>query len=458
MQTLSIDRPQDDAGASGICASEVPAKKAGIIVITGYLGAGKTTLFNRILTSEHGRRVAVIVNEIGAVGIDHHLLLGSTQPLVEMSNGCLCCTVRGDLVQNLFELLERRSDFDTVIIETTGLAEPAPILQAVYADERLREQFTLQGVVTVVDAKHIRGQLQETEEAAEQIAFADLVLLNKTDLVTAEELDAIEAELRGINRLATIARTRNSQTDIAGIFDLDRTIVAPELLEEAAHQHHEHEHEHDDDHDHAHHTHRHLTNIETMAIVLPGAVDGLKLGNWFRWLATDFGARIFRMKGILAVWGDPDRFIFQGVQTELEIRPGSPWAEGEERINRLVLIGRKLDEECIRQAFTDCVCRDPEPALRAGGGDPFRRSLYEVSPYRLEQIRYWLRQNFGYATEIPIVIKEVPCGKPGCPPIETAIIVVLRNEPPQLFKVQKAIDEITFDHIYDLMENPMPCC
>ncbi len=451
MQTLSLDRPEQGSAAAenGARAAEAQSKKAGIIVITGYLGAGKTTLFNRILTSEHGRRVAVIVNEIGVVGIDHHLLLGSTQPLVEMSNGCLCCTVRGDLVQNLFELLERRADFDTVIIETTGLAEPAPILQAVYADERLREQFTLQGVVTVVDAKHIRGQLQETEEAAEQIAFADLVLLNKTDLVTAEELDSIEAELRQINRLARITRTRNSQTELAEIFNLDRTIVAPELIEEAAHDHHAHDHGH---------AHRHLTEIETIAIVLPGALDGLKLGGWFRWLATEFGARIFRTKGILVVWGDPDRFIFQGVQTELEIRPGSAWGEGEERTNRLVLIGRKLDEERIRQGFADCICRDPEPAVRAGSADPFRRSLYEISPYRLEQIRYWLRQNFAYAPEIPIVIKEVPCGKPGCPPVETAIIVILRNEPPQLFKVQKTIDEITFDHIYDLMENPMPCC
>jgi len=456
MQTLSIDRPQDDVTAddSGARSAEAQAKKAGIIVITGYLGAGKTTLFNRILTGEHGRRVAVIVNEIGVVGIDHHLLLGSTQPLVEMSNGCLCCTVRGDLVQNLFELLERRSDFDTVIIETTGLAEPAPIVQAVYADERLREQFTLQGVVTVVDAKHIRGQLQETEEAAEQVAFADLVLLNKTDLVTAEELDSIEAELRRTNRLAKIARTRNSQTDIAEIFDLDRTMVAPELLEGAAHAHDHYHH----GHDHAHHAHRHLTDIETIAIVMPGALDGLKLGGWFRWLATEFGARIFRMKGMLAVWGDPDRFIFQGVQTELECRPGSAWGEGEERLNRLVLIGRKLDEGRIKRAFADCICHDPEPAVRTGSADPFRRSLYEISPHRLEQIRYWLRQNFAYAPEIPIVIKEVPCGKPGCPPIETAIIVILRNEPPQLFKVQKAIDEITFDHIYDLMENPMPCC
>jgi G3E family GTPase len=457
MQTLSIERPPQEAAESAHVA-EAQSQKAGIIVITGYLGAGKTTLFNRILTSEHGRRVAVIVNEIGAVGIDHHLLLGSTQPLVEMSNGCLCCTVRGDLVQNLFELLERRSDFDTVIIETTGLAEPAPILQAVYADERLRAQFTLQGVVTVVDAKHIRGQLQETEEAAEQIAFADLVLLNKTDLVTAEELDATEAELRQINRLARIARTRNSQTDLAEVFELDRTIVAPDLLDEAAQGQHAHNHVGDDHCDHAHHGHRHLTDIETMAIVLPGALDGLKLGTWFRGLATEFGPRIFRMKGILAVWGDPDRFIFQGVQTELEIRPGSAWADGEERINRLVLIGRKLDEKRIRDAFTACICSELEPAVRTAGADPFRRSLYEVSPHRLDQIRYWLRQNFAYGADIPIVIKEVPCGKPGCPPIETAIIVVLRNEPPQLFKVQRAIDEITFDHIYDLMENPMPCC
>jgi len=455
MQTLSIDRPRDGTTASDTRAAEAQSKKAGIIVITGYLGAGKTTLFNRILTSEHGRRVAVIVNEIGAVGIDHHLLLGSTQPLVEMSNGCLCCTVRGDLVQNLFELLDRRAGFDTVIIETTGLAEPAPILQAVYADERLQEAFTLQGVVTVVDAKHIRGQLHDTEEAAEQIAFADLVLLNKTDLVTAQELDEIESDLRQINRLARIARTRNSQTDLAEIFDLDRTIVAPELLAEASHDPHDHAHEH---HNHAHHGHRHLSNIETIAIVLPGALDGLKLGGWFRWLATEFGARIFRMKGILAVWGDPDRFIFQGVQTELEIRPGSAWPEGEERANRLVLIGRNLDAERIKQVFADCICPEPEPAMRTGSADPFRRSLYEISPHRLEQIRYWLRQNFGYGPDIPIVIKEVPCGKPGCPPIETAIIVVLRNEPPQLFKVQRAIDEVTFDHIYDLMENPMPCC
>jgi len=449
-----IERQEPEVAAVGTL------DKAGIVVITGYLGAGKTTLLNRILTGDHGRRVAVIVNEIGAVGIDHHLLLSNEQPMVEMSNGCLCCTVRGDLVQNLFELSQRRSDFDTLIIETTGLAEPAPILQAIYADDRLRDVFTLRGLVTVVDAKHIRGQLKDTEEAVEQIAYADLVLLNKTDLATAEELDEIDAEIHKINPLVKVARTRNSQTELKDIFELDRAALAPDVLPDAPAEHCEvcgHDHAHGEHHDHDH-QHGHLHDIQTISIVTPGAVDGLKLGNWFRYLATEFGARIFRMKGIVAIWGDPDQFIFQGVQTELECRPGPAWAKAQERINRLVMIGRRLDEAAIRQSFADCMCHEPEPAVRMTPGDPFRRSNHEVSPLRLEQIRYWLRQNFLYPRDIPIVIKEVPCGKPGCPPIETAIIAVLRGEPPQVFKVQRPIDEVTFDHIYDLMENPMPCC
>lgn len=449
-----IERQEPEVAAVGTL------DKAGIVVITGYLGAGKTTLLNRILTGDHGRRVAVIVNEIGAVGIDHHLLLSNEQPMVEMSNGCLCCTVRGDLVQNLFELSQRRSDFDTLIIETTGLAEPAPILQAIYADDRLRDVFTFRGLVTVVDAKHIRGQLKDTEEAVEQIAYADLVLLNKTDLATAEELDEIDAEIHKINPLVKVARTRNSQTELKDIFELDRAALAPDVLPDAPAEHCEvcgHDHAHGEHHDHDH-QHGHLHDIQTISIVTPGAVDGLKLGNWFRYLATEFGARIFRMKGIVAIWGDPDQFIFQGVQTELECRPGPAWAKAQERINRLVMIGRRLDEAAIRQSFADCMCHEPEPAVRMTPGDPFRRSNHEVSPLRLEQIRYWLRQNFLYPRDIPIVIKEVPCGKPGCPPIETAIIAVLRGEPPQVFKVQRPIDEVTFDHIYDLMENPMPCC
>jgi len=168
------------------------SKQASVIVVTGFLGAGKTTLLNRILTADHGRRIAVIVNEFGEVGIDHHLLLASDQEVVQMNNGCICCTVRGDLLRALFQLLEHRSSFDTVVIETTGLAEPAPVAQTLYADARLRSEFTLAGVVTVVDAKHISSQIDASEEARGQIAFADLLLLNKTDLSTPEALDQLE--------------------------------------------------------------------------------------------------------------------------------------------------------------------------------------------------------------------------------------------------------------------------
>src|ERR671925_338038 len=180
-----------------------------VTVLTGFLGAGKTTLLNRILTAEHGRRVAVIVNEFGEVGIDHHLLLSSNQEVVQMNNGCVCCTVRGDLVRSFFQLMEHREKFDTVVIETTGLAEPAPVAQSIYSDERIRSQFTLAGVVTVVDAKYISARLEESAEACEQIAFADLIVLNKTDLSTPEKLDETEQQLAGLNKVAKIHRTKN---------------------------------------------------------------------------------------------------------------------------------------------------------------------------------------------------------------------------------------------------------
>src|SRR5262245_43452578 len=178
--------------------------KASVIILTGFLGSGKTTLLNRILTAEHGRRVAVIVNEFGEVGIDHHLLLASNQEVVQMNNGCICCTVRGDLVRSFFQLLEHRGKFDTVVIETTGLAEPAPVAQSIYSDERIRGEFTLAGVVTVVDAKYIAARLEESGEACEQVAFADLIVLNKIDLSTPDALDVTEQQIARLNRFAAI--------------------------------------------------------------------------------------------------------------------------------------------------------------------------------------------------------------------------------------------------------------
>lgn len=434
-------------------------EKAPVVILTGFLGAGKTTLLNRILTADHGRRIAVIVNEFGEVGIDHHLLISSEQEVVQVNNGCICCTVRGDLLQNFFQLLEHRSKFDLVVIETTGLAEPAPVAQSLYADERIRSAFTLEGVVTLVDAKHIASQLQKSGEAREQIAFADVVLLNKTDLATPEELDALEDRLRTLNKVAAIHRTRNSDMDLSKVFDIGSADLA-ERIEAAAgddHAHGRNGHGHRGHGHHGlnhHHDHEHL-HVSTVCIVQPGELDGLKVSMWFRSLIAEFGADILRMKGILNLRSDPDQFLFQGVQLEFEGKPGRAWRTAEERINRLIFIGRNLDQDKITSGFQDCLyaAGDNAPA----DVDAFGRKV-EVSPFTLDQIRYWMRQNFEFPKDAPIVIKEVPCVKPGCPPIETAIVAILKNEPPRLFKVQRTINEITFDNVYDLIENPMPCC
>jgi G3E family GTPase len=430
------------------------SSKASVIILTGFLGSGKTTLLNRILTAEHGRRVAVIVNEFGEVGIDHHLLLASNQEVVQMNNGCVCCTVRGDLVGSFFELLEHREKFDTVIIETTGLAEPAPVAQSIYADERIRSQFTLAGVVTVVDAKYIGMRLEESAEACEQVAFADLIVLNKTDLSTPENLDETERQLTQLNKVAKIHRTRSSEMDLAAIFDMSNIdfsvkFEAYEGENDGSDYHHDHSH-------HGHHHHNHLQHIDTICIERPGELDGLKVSIWFRSLIGEFGDKMLRMKGILNLKGDNDQFLLQGVHWDFEGRPGRAWSTDEERVNRLVFIGRALDRAKIAEGFEGCFftpgSRDP-----ATDSDPFGRYI-EISPYTLDQIRYWMRQNFNFPNEVPIVIKEVPCVKDKCPPIETSIMAMEKNAPPRAFKVQKPINEITFDHIYNLIENPMPCC
>ena len=423
--------------------------KASVIILTGFLGSGKTTLLNRILTAEHGRRVAVIVNEFGEVGIDHHLLLASNQEVVQMNNGCICCTVRGDLVRSFFQLLEHRDKFDTVVIETTGLAEPAPIAQSVYSDERIRSHFTLAGVVTVVDAKYISARLEESAEACEQIAFADLIVLNKTDLSIPEKLDETELQIAKLNKVATIERAKNSDIDLSRIFNLSQ-INFSQVLEQ-----HEHAENHDHHHDHHHH-HNHLQNIETVCIERPGELDGLKVSIWFRSVIQEMGDKLLRMKGILNLKGDNDQFLLQGVHWDFEGRPGRAWSPDEDRMSRLVFIGRNLDAEKISRGFESCFF---VPGSRdvATDTDPFGRYI-EISPYTLEQIRYWMRQNFNFPREVAILIKEVPCVKDKCPPIETAIMAMEPNAPPRAFKVQKPINEITFDHIYNLIENPMPCC
>ena len=431
--------------------------KASVIIVTGFLGAGKTTLVNRILTANHGRRIAVIVNEFGEVGIDHHLLISSSdQQVIQMSNGCICCTVHGDLLRSLFELSEHRSKFDTVIIETTGLAEPAPVVQSLYADERIRNEFTLAGVVTVVDAKHVGQQMEELGEACEQIALADLILLNKTDLVATEDVDRVEADIGRLNKVAQICRTRDSELDLDLVFGLDASDFHEKASadEDPHHSHDSHHHGHEGEHDHRHHNH--LRNIMTVCVVEPGELDGLKVSVWFRSVIGEFGPKLLRMKGILSLRGDPDQFLFQGVRTDFEGRPGRNWSADEVRTNRLVFIGRDLDGDRITRGFQNCFYAGGTE--QSANPDPFGRALLEISPYTLDQIRYWMRQNFGFGKEVPIVVKEVPCVKPACPPIETAIVAILRNAPPRYFKIQRPINEVTFDNVYDLIENPMPCC
>jgi G3E family GTPase len=429
--------------------------KAPVIILSGFLGAGKTTLLNRILTADHGRRIAVIMNEFGEIGIDHHLLLISDHEVVQMNNGCVCCTVRGDLLRSLFQLIEHRSQFDTVVIETTGLAEPAPVAHTLYADERIRSNFSLGGVVTVVDAKYVASRLEDSAEAREQIAFADLVLLNKIDLVTPEQLEVVEQAVRRLNKIAPIRRTKNSDVDLAAVFDVGGADFADKVDLAAAFDaddHFESAHSHHGDHAHRD---NHLQDIETICIVEPGLLDGMKVSLWFRSLIAEAGPRILRMKGILNLRGDVEQFVMQGVHNDFEGKPGRAWQDCKDRLNRLVFIGRELDADAIRKGFRGCHSSGQHHADEAP--DPFGRSI-EISPYTLEQIRYWMRQNFGFPNDVPIAIKEVPCVKHGCPPIETAIMAMVKNAPPRVFKIQRPINEITFDHVYNLIENPMPCC
>lgn len=311
-----------------------------VTVLTGYLGAGKTTLLNRILTEEHGKKVAVIVNEFGEVGIDNQLIIDADEEIFEMNNGCICCTVRGDLIRIIGNLMKRRDKFDHIVIETTGLADPAPVIQTFFVDEDMRDTLLLDAVVTVVDAKHI-WQHWDADEAQEQIAFADVVLLNKTDLVTDEELAELEKRIRAMNAMAKIYRTHNAELQMDALlgvkaFDLNRALeIEPDFLGE--------------------HTHEHDETVTSVAIVESGAIDGNKFSDWIEELLRTQGPNIFRTKGILNVAGDNKRFVFQGVHMVFDGRPDRPWKDTETPKNELVFIGRNLNENQLREDFRKCL-------------------------------------------------------------------------------------------------------
>lgn len=319
-----------------------------VTVLTGFLGAGKTTLLNHILSADHGHKIAVIVNEFGEAGIDNQLVVGADEEIFEMNNGCICCTVRGDLIRILGELMDakrgtggRTVEFDRVVIETTGLADPAPVAQTFFVDEEMADFYRLDAIVTVVDALHAEQHLDEGHEAQEQVAFADILLLNKVDLVGEPQLLGLEQRLRSMNPYSKIYRTQKSNIELEKVlgiqaFDLEKKLeLEPGFLEEEAH-------DHDD---------------EVMSLVFreEQPLDLQKLEKFLSVWLSEHGADTFRYKGVLHIKGVEQRVVFQGIHMLFDSEADRKWKDDEVRRSEFVIIGRNLDESWFRSQFAGCI-------------------------------------------------------------------------------------------------------
>eukprot|EP00878_Enallax_costatus_P000297 GHUV01000370.1.p1 GENE.GHUV01000370.1~~GHUV01000370.1.p1 ORF type:complete len:381 (+),score=104.97 GHUV01000370.1:147-1289(+) len=370
------------------------SSKVPVTVITGFLGAGKTTLVNHILQGTHGKKIAVIENEFGEVGIDDALVMETKEEIFEMNNGCLCCTVRGDLIRILNKLLKRKNKFDAIMIETTGLANPAPVIQTFFVDDDLKDACQLDAVLTVVDSKHLIQHLDEVKpddvvnEAVQQVAFADKILLNKLDLVSDADKANVISRIRAINRSAEVIECTNAAVDLEKVlgisaFSMDRMLeMDPDFLEDEKqpHEHHHHDHHcdstctpdhhhhdhkcddsctHEGDH-HSHLDHKHDSSVTSVGIVSEGSADMRKLNQWLSTLLQERGPDLFRSKGILSIAGSPHKHVFQGVHMLLQFSSsaegaGRPWAPDEKRYCKLVFIGKNLNRQELTDAFNACL-------------------------------------------------------------------------------------------------------
>ncbi|KAF6560071.1 GTP-binding protein [Paenibacillus sp. EKM202P] len=319
-----------------------------VTIITGFLGAGKTTLLNHILKADHGYKIAVIVNEFGEVGIDNELIVESGEEIIEMNNGCICCTVRSDLVDIMKSLLHRKFaetpthvEYDRIVVETTGLADPGPVIQTFLAEPLISNFFKIDAVITVVDAKHAEHHLDNGYEAKEQVAFADVILLNKIDLVEKEDIARLESRLKKMNSHARLTHTHQSLIDLDQIlgvntFDLDHKLeVDPHFLEE-------------------HHHHHHDDDIFSIVLTETRPLDLDKVNKFINDWLVEHSADTYRYKGILNVQKTNKRVVFQGVHMIFGVDTDREWNVDEDRTSRIVVIGKDLDEDWFRARFSEC--------------------------------------------------------------------------------------------------------
>ncbi len=315
-----------------------------VTLLAGFLGSGKTTLLNHILSQEHGRRIAVIENEFGEISVDHDLVIGADEDIFEMSTGCICCSIKGDLVETLNRLLDRKERFDAILIEATGLASPGPIAQAFLVDQEMAQGLKLDGVITLIDTRHIWNHLDELDVAWEQVAFSNVLVLNKTDLVDSEEIERIETRLKEINPTAKRIQTRNAVVDLdeildIGGFDLD-SVVGGEVGVDSG-----------DGHDHQEHAEDAITSV---GFTLPGFIDPDRFNMWLQMLLITEGMDVFRAKGFLNVEDMMERFVFQSVYMMFDGKPENPWGESP-RENTLLFIGRNLNRDRLRAGVESCM-------------------------------------------------------------------------------------------------------